>query len=128
MLRVLVVDDDPGTVASLRLLLETWGFEAWTARDGQTALEMAPAFPPEVVILDLAMPGLDGYAVARRLRQTTTDGVCIICMSGYGAAPDRQRSREAGCDHHLLKPADPEEVRRLLESRCRAGGHARPAG
>jgi CheY-like chemotaxis protein len=128
MLRVLVVDDDPDTVASLRLLLEAWGFEAWTARDGQTALEMARAFPPDVVILDLAMPGLDGYAVARRLRQTTTDGVCIICMSGYGAALDRQRSREAGCDHHLLKPADPEELRRLLESRCRAGGHARPAG
>jgi CheY-like chemotaxis protein len=117
MLRVLIVDDDPDTVASLRLLLEAWGFEAWTARDGQTALEMAQAFPPEVVILDLAMPCLDGYEVARRLRQSLPEGLCIICMSGYGTEVDRQRSQEAGCDHHLLKPADPGELRRLLESR-----------
>jgi CheY-like chemotaxis protein len=61
MLRVLVVDDDADTVATLRRLLETWGFEAWTAREGQTALEMAEVLPPDVVLLDLAMPGMSGY-------------------------------------------------------------------
>jgi DNA-binding response OmpR family regulator len=94
-------------------------------RDGRGKKESTVAgdWPPDAVILDLAMPGMDGYEVARRLRHSSPAGVFILCMSGYGTAVDRQRSREAGCDYHLLKPADPDELHRLLESRRQACEH-----
>jgi CheY-like chemotaxis protein len=128
MLRVLVVDDDPDTVASLRPLLKAWGYESRSALDGQAALDAAEVWPPDVVLLDLAMPGMSGYEVARQLRQGSPDRLSIICMSGYGTEGDRRRSQEAGCDHHLLKPADPWELRRLLKSRRSAVGQDQPAG
>jgi CheY-like chemotaxis protein len=78
----------------------------------------ADVWPPDVVLLDLAMPGMSGYELARQLRQSCPDRLFLVCLSGYGTEADRRRSREAGFDYHLLKPADPKELHRLLES-CR---------
>jgi CheY-like chemotaxis protein len=128
MLRVLVVDDEPDTVASLRTLLKAWGYESWSALDGQAALDVAELWPPDVVLLDLALPGMSGYDLARQLRHNSPSGLCLICMSGYGTEVDRERSREAGFDHHLLKPTDPGELQRLLESRRSAVREDEPVG
>jgi DNA-binding response OmpR family regulator len=117
MLRVLVVDDDRDTREATRLLLKLWGYEVFTARDGAAAVRAADRFRPDVVLLDLALGrGPDGYEVARRVRRRAGARPVILCVSGYGRDEDRRRSREAGCDHHLVKPADPEELGRLLRA------------
>jgi CheY-like chemotaxis protein len=87
------------------------------ARDGAQAIDEAQSFAPEVVLLDVGLPQLDGYQVARRLRQMAqTRHALIVGLTGYGMPADRKRGREAGFDHHLLKPADPAELRKLIES------------
>jgi DNA-binding response OmpR family regulator len=117
MLRVLVVDDDRDTREATRLLLTLCGHEVVTARDGAAAVQAADSFRPDVVLLDLALgPGPDGYEVARQVRRRAGAQPVILCVSGYGRDEDRRRSREAGCDHHLVKPADPEELGRLLRA------------
>jgi CheY-like chemotaxis protein len=121
---VLVVDDYPDARESMAILLGLWGYETHTAPDGQAALALAASTPFDAVLLDLGLPGMDGYAVARRLRELDRGGrLLIICVSGYGQPDDRDRSRAAGCDAHLIKPPDPQELHRLLES-CRAGARA----
>jgi PAS domain S-box-containing protein len=112
--RVLVVDDNRDSAESIALLAEIWGYEVRTAHDGPSALEAAVTSPPEVVLLDIGLPGMDGYEVARRFRQERGGGVVLIAMTGYGMDEDRQRSRDAGFDHHLVKPVDPEALRTLL--------------
>jgi two-component system CheB/CheR fusion protein len=119
--RVLVVDDNEDAREALRFLLEEDGQEVRTAGDGPGAIVEARNFRPHVVLLDIALPGLDGYAVARALRKMPEcDGALIVAVSGYGQAEDRTRSREAGFDEHLLKPVAPERllgiVRRSLET------------
>jgi CheY-like chemotaxis protein len=119
--RVLVVDDNEDAREALRFLLEDDGQEVRTAGDGTGAIAEARSFRPHVVLLDIALPGLDGYAVARALRtMPECDGALIVAVSGYGQAEDRARSREAGFDEHLLKPVAPERlleiVRRSLET------------
>jgi CheY-like chemotaxis protein len=111
--RVLVVDDNADAREALRLLLEDEGHEVRSAGDGPSALESAASFPPEVVLLDIGLPGMDGYEVARALRSIPgCERALIVAVSGYGQAEDRERSRIAGFDQHLLKPVAPE---RLLE-------------
>jgi CheY-like chemotaxis protein len=113
--RVLVVDDDTDTADSLVVLLSLWGCRAAAAYDGRAATGAALADRPDVVVLDLGLPGLDGYEVARRLRVAPgLEKVRLIAVSGYGRDEDRARSRAAGFDHHLLKPVDPEVLRDLL--------------
>ena len=113
--RVLVVDDDADTADSLVLLLTLWGCRAAAAYDGRTAAGQALASRPDVVVLDLGLPGLDGYEVARRLRVAPgLEKVRLIAVSGFGREEDRARSRAAGFDHHLLKPVEPEVLRDLL--------------
>ncbi len=112
--RVLVVDDDLDMVTTLATLLELWGYEVRAALDGEATLSTAATFRPDAVILDIAMPRMNGFELTRRLRRAGPRGLTVICLSGYGSEADRERSREAGCDHHLIKPADPEEIRRLL--------------
>jgi CheY-like chemotaxis protein len=114
--RVLVVDDWKDSTESLAMLLEAWRYEVRTALNGESALQIADRFRPNVVILDLGMPQMDGFEVARRLRRDYAGELKIICVSGYGAPADRQRTKEAGFDHHLLKPADPDELQRLLQA------------
>ncbi len=113
--RVLVVDDNADAADSLALVLRLEGQEVCVAHDGTKALELAAAFRPEVVFLDLGMPGMDGYEVARRLRgQPGLEQVVLVALTGWGQDEDRRRTREARFDHHLTKPADPEALRRLL--------------
>ena len=113
--RILIVDDNVDTAAGLSRLLARRGFSVAVARDGPAAIEKARAFSPAAVLLDIGLPTMDGYEVARRLRAETHDNhPFIVALSGYGQEADRARSREAGFDHHLIKPVDFEELRALL--------------
>ena len=113
--RVLVVDDNPDIAESTSLVLKLAGYEVKTVLSGQDAIDVAPAFQPAIVLLDIGMPGLDGYAVARRLKgEPKLKDAWLIAVSGYGTAADRVRAKEAGFDRHLVKPVDPLVLQRLL--------------
>ncbi|HKB04165.1 MAG TPA: PAS domain S-box protein [Gemmataceae bacterium] len=112
--RVLVVDDHADAADSLAWLLRMDGHDVRVARNGPAAVESAQADPPDVVLLDLGMPGMDGFEVARRLRQGPAARTVIAALTGWGQEEDRRRTREAGFDHHLVKPADPNDLRELL--------------
>ena len=124
-LHVLIVDDDRDTADSMAMLLALCGYAASAAYDGETALALAAAGPPDVVLLDLAMPGLDGFAVARALRRMeSTRGALLIAVSGRAEPVYAARALEAGCDCHLSKPAEFDELLELLADRAR---HHSPA-
>lgn len=117
-LRILIVDDNEDSAESLASLLRLFGHDARTAYDGLSALEGARSYLPDVMLLDIGLPKLDGYEVAERLRQEPwRDRILLLAMTGYGQEEDRRRSREAGFDHHLVKPVDLDRLRELLEVR-----------
>jgi two-component system CheB/CheR fusion protein len=117
-LRVLVVDDCRDHTDSLAILVQLWGHDARAAYDGPTALEAAAAYLPEVVLLDVGLPGMDGYEVARHLRRHDgLAGATLIAVSGYVQETDRQHSRDAGCAEHLAKPVDLDLLQELLAAR-----------
>jgi PAS domain S-box-containing protein len=121
-LRILVVDDNRDAAESMGLVLARAGADVEVAHDGTSALERIDRFHPAVVLLDIGMPGLDGYEVARRIRaQPATRDVMLVALTGWGQAEDRRRSFEAGFDHHLTKPAGIDELRALLPA---GGQHA----
>ncbi|HUP92804.1 MAG TPA: ATP-binding protein [Solimonas sp.] len=122
-LRVLVVDDNQDAADSLSSLLQLLGHQAEVAYDGLNALRVAGDLRPELVLLDIGLPHLDGYEVARRLRRLGWSGMRLVALTGYGTDNDRQRSRQAGFDEHVAKPVGFETLRAIV-SRC-AGG--RPA-
>jgi len=123
--RVLVVEDNVDAALTLADLLTLWGYDVRVVHDGLAALEVAPVYRPEAVLLDIGLPKMDGYGVARWLRaQPPLAGVLIVGVTGYGQERDRQLSREAGFDHHLVKPVDLGLLRRLLEE---AGQEPEPA-
>jgi signal transduction histidine kinase len=112
---VLVVDDNKDAATSLAAVLQHEGHDVRLAYDGPAALEAVAAAKPQVVLLDIGMPGMDGYEVARRMRQSPGfDATPIIALTGFGSADDHRRSREAGFDQHLTKPVDPEALLDLL--------------
>jgi CheY-like chemotaxis protein len=114
-LRVLVVDDNVDAAQSLGLLLEESGHDVQTAYDGPSALEVALDYRPNVMLLDIGLPGIDGFEVAKRLRQQPDlRCVVLVAMTGYGQVTDKQRSQEAGFNHHLVKPADFGKVLQIL--------------
>ncbi|HVS03134.1 MAG TPA: response regulator [Thermoanaerobaculia bacterium] len=114
--RILVVDDNIDAAQGLAMLLEMKGHEVVTAFDGPQALEAARDEAPDVVLLDIGLPQMDGYEVARRLRQGPRgQAMLLVAVTGYGHERDRQRSIDAGIDHHLLKPVRIEELEGLLE-------------
>jgi CheY-like chemotaxis protein len=116
-LRVLVVDDDVDTVESMALWLRLTGHEVRAARSGEEALGVAADYRPDVVFLDVAMPGMDGWAVARQLRaDPATRQARIISVTGYAREVDRRESFKAGCDDHWPKPIAGEQLTGLLES------------
>jgi CheY-like chemotaxis protein len=120
-LRVLVVDDWPDMIESMATLLRLWGHDVRTARDGPEALGVATAYHPDVTLVDVGLPGMDGYEVARHLREDPgLEQTFVVSMSGYGREAAFQRSRESCCDLHLLKPVDPDGLERLLRSRQEA--------
>jgi CheY-like chemotaxis protein len=113
--RVVVADADPEIRTALRLLLEAVGHRVHEAADGGTALAIAVQGAAETVIIDMNLPGMDGDAVARTLRERLgTASPRLIAFTGWGGPRDRQRAREAGFDEFLLKPADPEAIERLV--------------
>jgi CheY-like chemotaxis protein len=112
-LRVLVVDDYSDVAESQALLLRLWGFPAHVAQTGAEALDAARTFRPDVALIDIMLPRMDGFEVAQRLVQI--DGTMVlIAMTGLTGAEHRQHSAEAGFHHHLLKPIDPETLLQLL--------------
>jgi signal transduction histidine kinase len=113
--RILIVDDNRDGADSLAMLLELMGNDVHTAYEGEQALELAEAARPEVVLLDLGMPKLDGYDVCRQIReQPWGRAVVLIALTGWGQEADRRRTREAGFDRHLVKPVHPADLMRLL--------------
>ena len=113
--RVLLVEDNLDAAESLGELLRIWGHEVTMAHDGAAALRAVPEARPEVVLLDIGLPGMDGYEVASRLRATPgLAGLRLIAVTGYGQESDRRRARLAGFDHHLVKPVDLDRLRALL--------------
>jgi DNA-binding response OmpR family regulator len=116
-LRILVVDDNQDAANSLSALLQVLGHEVRTAYDGAGGAEAAREFDPDVVLLDIALPKLNGYEVARRIRATHRGkGAVLIALTGFGQASDKQRALDAGFDHYLVKPVEPEALLRLLGS------------
>src|SRR5262249_12441459 len=110
--RVLVVDDNMDAAQSLALGLGGWGGEVHLAYDGAGALETARACRPEVVLLDIKMPRMDGFQVAERLRRHEHDGgLTLVAMTGCGQDEDRDRALQAGFDHFMVKPVDPEDLK-----------------
>jgi CheY-like chemotaxis protein len=114
--RILVVDDNRDAADSLALLLGLEGHDVRVAYAGRPAIEVAHAFAPGIVVLDLGLPDLSGYDVARLLRQDPALGhVALIALTGWGQDEHRQRALEAGFDHHVTKPVDLEAFARLLQ-------------
>jgi pyrimidine deaminase RibD-like protein/CheY-like chemotaxis protein len=114
-LRVLVVDDNVDTVTTLALLVKESGHDVRTAYDGSAVLEAALDYRPNLVLLDIGLPGLNGFEVAKQLRQQPTlKNIVLVAMTGYGQESDRRRSQEAGFDHHLVKPGDFGKVLQIL--------------
>jgi CheY-like chemotaxis protein len=114
-LRILVVDDVADAADSLALVLRILGHEVRTVYDGPAALAAAQDFHPHVILLDIGLPALDGYQVARRLRQTPIlQSACLIAVSGHGQQSDLEQSHLAGFDQHLLKPVSSERLTAVL--------------
>jgi CheY-like chemotaxis protein len=115
--RVLIADDNVDAAQALGEWLEALGCEVYTAYDGVAALEMARRLQPDAIMLDIAMPFLNGVEVCRRLRQEPwARGVLMVAVTGFGGPEDRRRSLDAGFDFHLVKPVDPRDIRAVLQS------------
>ncbi|MEJ1963741.1 MAG: chemotaxis protein CheB [Gammaproteobacteria bacterium] len=113
--RVLIVDDNRDSADSMSMLAQSWGHEAVVANDGPAALIIATSFRPDIAVVDIGLPGMDGYEVARRLRKGAPDRkLYLLAMTGYGRPADRQLALDAGFDEHLVKPADLEQLERML--------------
>ncbi len=112
--RVLVVDDNQDLANSLAVVLSGLGHEVQTVYDGQAALEAVHRFAPEVVFLDIGLPGMDGYTVARCLRKAYQNSLMLVALTGYGQEEDIQRAKAAGFDHHILKPVTLKVLETLL--------------
>jgi CheY-like chemotaxis protein len=121
-LRVLIAEDNPDSALSLSMLLDLYGHAVELAADGAAALEKAASFTPDVVLLDIGLPVLSGYDVARQLAASVDKKPWLIALTGYGDAEHKQRCIEAGIDLHLLKPADLDYLRILLLQRRQALG------
>jgi PAS domain S-box-containing protein len=115
--RVLVVDDNRDSADTMTALLLAWGHEVRTLYDGQSVISIVAEYRPDVVLLDIGLPKIDGYDLARQLRQSESSRhIVLVAVTGYGQDDDRRRVREAGFDHHLLKPLKPEALEKIIDS------------
>lgn len=115
--RVLIVDDNRDAAESLALLVRSWGHQSSVAHDAAQALDIAGSFSPETALVDIGLPDMDGYELARRLRADAgSNELHLVAVTGYGTVEDRTAAREAGFDAHLVKPARPEELSRVLSA------------
>ncbi len=116
-LRVLVADDNADAATSMALLLKAMGQEVVSVGNGLEAIELADTYRPDVILMDIGMPGLNGYEACRRIRaQPSGKAIVMVALTGWGQDEDRRKSREAGFDEHLVKPADPAALRKLFAS------------
>lgn len=116
--RVLIADDNRDAAETLAMLLRLSGNEVYVAHGGTQALSLARSARPDVAVLDIGMPDIDGYAVARHIRaEEGGRGMLLIAVTGWGQEGDKRQAFEAGFDHHLTKPMDPLELERLFEQR-----------
>jgi CheY-like chemotaxis protein len=114
---VLVVDDNLDAAESLGVLLRFLGADVEVVNDGQSALDVLSTFRPELVLLDIGMPGMDGYEVAARIRALPEQrNVTLVALTGWGQSEDRERSHAAGFDRHLVKPIEIETLEALLQA------------
>jgi two-component system, OmpR family, response regulator len=114
--RILLVDDSVDAAQAMSMLLEALGHEVRTEYDGPRALASVDQFRPDVVVLDIGLPGMDGFEVARELRKRdATRHVLMLAMTGYGSDADRQDALAAGFDHHLTKPVSIDALEALLK-------------
>jgi CheY-like chemotaxis protein len=121
--RILVVDDNRDAAESLGMMLKLMGNDVRTAHDGLTAVEVADSYRPEMILLDIGLPKLNGYDACRRIReQAWSKGLVIVALTGWGQDEDRRRSQEAGFDHHLVKPVEIAMLQQLLAERRANGG------
>jgi CheY-like chemotaxis protein len=117
--RVLVVDDNRDLAESLAMILRFWGHDVTVAYNGREALEVARSCQPDVVFLDIGLPHLNGFEVARAMRaDPDLRGARIVAVTGYGRDEDRERCRDVGFDLHLTKPVDPWRLQALLVGEC----------
>jgi len=112
--RILVVDDNEDAALSLAMMLDVMGYEVRTAHDGLEAVRAADEFHPEVALLDIGLPHMSGYDVARHIRGNRGPEVLLVAITGWGTADDVRRAKEAGFDHHFTKPADPDRLKNIL--------------
>ena len=113
--RVLVVEDNRDSAELIAMMLRMSDHDVQVAYDGLSALELAQGHRPEVVLLDIGLPGRDGYEVAREIRRDPElGGIVLVALTGYGQEEDKRRAREAGFDHHLTKPVKPEELEEII--------------
>ena len=116
--RILLADDLVDSVDSLSMLLRLMGHTVWTAQDGAEAFALAEVHRPEVLLLDLGMPRMDGYEACRRIReQPWGRDMLIVAVTGWGQKEDRRRTEEAGFDHHVVKPVEPQTLMNLLDAK-----------
>jgi CheY-like chemotaxis protein len=114
---VLVVDDNRDSADTMMALLLAWGHEVRTIYDGQSVIFIVAEYRPDVVLLDIGLPNINGYELARQLRQSESSRhIVLVAVTGYGQDDDRRRVREAGFDHHLLKPLEPEALEKIIDS------------
>jgi len=126
--RILVVDDNHDSALSLAMMLSIMGHETRTANDGESAVTTAESFLPDVVLLDIGLPKLNGYEVAQRIRgQAWGKAMFLIAVTGWGQEEDRQRSAEVGLDVHMVKPVEPAALERLLATLAQNRKGAAPA-
>jgi CheY-like chemotaxis protein len=115
--RVLVADDNRDGAEIMSLLLQQYGYEVNVAHSGTEALTVAAQSTPEIAILDIGMPGMTGYEVARRIRaEAWGQRMMLIALTGWGQEEDKKKAFEAGFDHHLIKPIDPDALEALMAS------------
>lgn len=126
--RILVVDDNHDSALSLAMMLSIMGHETRTAHDGESAVDTAESFLPEIVLLDIGLPKLNGYEVAQRIREREWGtSMFLIAVTGWGQEEDRQRSSEVGLNVHMVKPVEPAALERLFaELRRKQAGDGKP--
>jgi DNA-binding response OmpR family regulator len=113
--KILVVDDNHDSALSMAMMLQIMGHDTRTAHDGESAVSTAEAFLPEVVLLDIGLPKLNGYEVAQRIREKAWgESMYLIAVTGWGQDEDRQRSSEVGLNLHMVKPVEPAALEKLL--------------
>jgi CheY-like chemotaxis protein len=115
--RVLVIDDDTDCADTMAMVLRRLGAEVTVAYSGEAGLDAARSMAPDIIFLDIGMPGMDGYQTARELRARMADrAIRIIALTGWGRREDRERTMAAGFDHHLVKPAEIGDLKELLKN------------